>query len=219
MTEAEWLASGDPDAMFAVVRDRATDRRHMLLTAAWYSRGITGANRDTVDCSVRELIEAVADNALTLPEIDAAKERCRALFEGAIPPGTDPFVVGLHSNHLSAWLELVDGASADSLARWALLQFTNEADDGTLVQMCSGFRDIFGNPFRPVSFLSAWRTDTAVSLARGMYESREFGAMPILADALQDAGCEDEQILNHCRDASQVHVRGCWVCDLVLGKD
>jgi hypothetical protein len=78
-------------------------------------------------------------------------------------------------------------------------------------------RDIFGNPFRPVAFSPAWRTDTAVSLARGMYDSREFAAMPILADALQDAGCEDEQILHHCRDANQVHVRGCWVCDLVLG--
>ena len=51
-----------------------------------------------------------------------------------------------------------------------------------------------------------------------MYDSREFGAMPILADALQDAGCEDEQILMHCRDATAPHVRGCWVCDLVLGK-
>jgi hypothetical protein len=80
-------------------------------------------------------------------------------------------------------------------------------------------RDIFGNPFRPVTFLPAWRTDTAVSLARQMYDSREFGVMPILADALQDAGCEDEQVLMHCRDASQVHVRGCWVCDLVLGKE
>ncbi|MCI0699875.1 MAG: hypothetical protein L0241_02155, partial [Planctomycetia bacterium] len=64
-----------------------------------------------------------------------------------------------------------------------------------------------------------WRTDTALSLARQMYESREFSAMPILADALQDAGCENEDILNHCRDTSQVHVRGCWVVDLVLGKE
>jgi len=77
--------------------------------------------------------------------------------------------------------------------------------------------DIFGNPFRPVSFDPAWRTDTAVALARTMYDARDFGAMPILADALQDAGCEDEQILNHCRDANAIHVRGCWVCDLVLG--
>jgi hypothetical protein len=80
-------------------------------------------------------------------------------------------------------------------------------------------RDIVGNPFRPVAFSPAWRTSTAVALARQMYDSREFGAMPILADALQDAGCEDEAILNHCRDANQPHVRGCWVVDLVLGKE
>ena len=80
-------------------------------------------------------------------------------------------------------------------------------------------RDIFGNPFRPVAFDPAWRTETAVLLARQMYDSRDFGAMPILADALQDAGCESEEILSHCRDANQVHVRGCWVVDLVLGKE
>ncbi|MBM3983893.1 MAG: hypothetical protein FJ304_27220 [Planctomycetes bacterium] len=79
-------------------------------------------------------------------------------------------------------------------------------------------RDIFGNPFRPVAFSSEWRTDTALTLARTMYESREFSAMPILADALQDAGCDSDDILNHCRDTAQVHVRGCWVVDLVLGK-
>jgi hypothetical protein len=84
--------------------------------------------------------------------------------------------------------------------------------------MCDLVRDIFGNPFRPVSFHPAWRTDTAVSLARQMYDSRDFGAMPILADALQDAGCDSEEVLTHCRDANQPHVRGCWVCDLVLGK-
>jgi hypothetical protein len=79
-------------------------------------------------------------------------------------------------------------------------------------------RDVFGNPFRPVAFDPSWRTDTAVSLARGMYEARDFAAMPILADALQDAGCEDEQVLTHCRADGAVHVRGCWVVDLVLGK-
>jgi hypothetical protein len=57
-----------------------------------------------------------------------------------------------------------------------------------------------------------------VSLAKGMYESRDFSAMPILADALQDAGCDNPDILNHCRDESLTHVRGCWVVDLVLGK-
>jgi hypothetical protein len=74
------------------------------------------------------------------------------------------------------------------------------------------------NPFRPTAFSPGWRTDTAVALAKQMYESRDFGAMPILADALQDAGCEDAAILGHCRGAGP-HVRGCWVVDLVLGKE
>jgi len=80
-------------------------------------------------------------------------------------------------------------------------------------------RDIFGNPFRPVSFAAEWRTSTAVALAQGMYDSRDFSAMPILADALQDAGCAHADVLTHCRDEKQVHVRGCWVVDLVLGKE
>jgi hypothetical protein len=79
-------------------------------------------------------------------------------------------------------------------------------------------RDIFGNPFRSVAFSPAWRTSTAIGIATLMYDTRNFGAMPILADALQDAGCEDDAILSHCRDENGIHVRGCWVVDLVLGK-
>ena len=78
-------------------------------------------------------------------------------------------------------------------------------------------REVFGNPFRLVDF-APWRTDTAVTLARQMYESREFSAMLILADALQDAGCDNEEVLSHCRGAGP-HVRGCWVVDGVLGKE
>ncbi|AWM42247.1 hypothetical protein C1280_14260 [Gemmata obscuriglobus] len=78
-------------------------------------------------------------------------------------------------------------------------------------------RDIFGNPFRPVTFSLEWRTETTVALAAQMYESRDFSVMPILADALQDAGCDSADILDHCR-GSGPHVRGCWVVDLVLGK-
>jgi hypothetical protein len=79
-------------------------------------------------------------------------------------------------------------------------------------------RDVFGDIFRPVVFSPAWRADTVVSLARTMYDSREFSAMPILADALQDAGCDNCDILDHCRGPGP-HVRGCWVVDLVLGKE
>ena len=78
--------------------------------------------------------------------------------------------------------------------------------------------DIFGNPFRPVTFSPDLRTSTVVALANQMYESRDFSAMPILADALQDAGCDNEDVLDHCRGAGP-HVRGCWVVDMLLGKE
>jgi hypothetical protein len=78
-------------------------------------------------------------------------------------------------------------------------------------------RDPFGNPFRPITFDPAWRTHTAVSIAERMYDARTFGAMPVLADALEEAGCHDADILAHCRDDAS-HVRGCWVVDLLLGK-
>ncbi|MFO0826435.1 MAG: hypothetical protein U0792_25500, partial [Gemmataceae bacterium] len=83
---------------------------------------------------------------------------------------------------------------------------------------CHFLRDIFGNPFRPVAFDPEWRTSTVMSLAHQMYESRDFSTMPILADALQDAGCYNADILNHCRATPATHVRGCWVVDMILGK-
>jgi hypothetical protein len=78
-------------------------------------------------------------------------------------------------------------------------------------------RDIFGNPFRPVSADPEWLTPTVVALATGIYEDRAFDRMPILADALQDAECANADILDHCRGPGP-HVRGCWVIDLLLGK-
>jgi hypothetical protein len=79
-------------------------------------------------------------------------------------------------------------------------------------------RETVGDPFRPIPCDAPWRSATAVSLARHVNRSGDFTLLPILADALQDAGCEEEAILGHCRDPRQVHVRGCWVVDLVLGK-
>jgi hypothetical protein len=79
-------------------------------------------------------------------------------------------------------------------------------------------REVVGTPFHLPGFDPTWRTSTVVGVACQMYESRDFSAMPILADALQDADCDNEDILNHCR-GSGPHVRGCWVVDLVLGKE
>jgi hypothetical protein len=78
-------------------------------------------------------------------------------------------------------------------------------------------RDIFGDPFRPTKLDRRWLTANVVDLARTIYEERAFDRLPILADALMDAGCADETILKHCRSKGP-HVPGCWLVDLILGK-
>jgi hypothetical protein len=69
----------------------------------------------------------------------------------------------------------------------------------------------------PPTWNRDWFTTTVSTLAAQIYASHEFSALPILADALQDAGCDDEQILTHCR-GSKPHARGCWVLDAILGR-
>lgn len=78
-------------------------------------------------------------------------------------------------------------------------------------------RDITGNPFRTVTITPSLLTETVAILARTIYEERAFDRMPILADALEECGVSDSELLAHCRGPGP-HVRGCWVVDLVLGK-
>jgi hypothetical protein len=64
----------------------------------------------------------------------------------------------------------------------------------------------------------SWLTLTVRQLTQAIYDEGAFERLPILADALEDAGCDNADILNHCRQPGE-HVRGCWVVDLVLGKE
>jgi hypothetical protein len=86
-------------------------------------------------------------------------------------------------------------------------------------------RDLFGNPFRPVTLPPAWRTAEGFALAQAAYNERKLpagtldvGRLAVLADALEDAGCSDRTVLEHIRGPGP-HVRGCWVVDLLLGKE
>jgi hypothetical protein len=89
---------------------------------------------------------------------------------------------------------------------------------------CGFVRDIF-NPFRPVTIDPTWLTPTTVALAEATYDNRTRPAgtldparLAVLADALEEAGCQDADILNHLRQPGS-HVRGCWPLDLLLGKE
>ncbi len=121
--------------------------------------------------------------------------------------------------HVSAVIYRATGLNAKTL-ELAVWSFQVCVKAGKITPILGDLlRDIFGNPFRPVVVDPSWRTSDVLALADGMYESRDFSPMPILSDALQDAGCNSDDILTHCRDANGVHVRGCWVVDLVLGKE
>jgi hypothetical protein len=87
----------------------------------------------------------------------------------------------------------------------------------TRYALSNHLRDIF-NPFRDAPFDPEWLTSTVLAMASYASDSGHFSALPILADALQDAGCEDEEVLTHCR-GDAIHVRACWVIDAILGKE
>ncbi len=98
---------------------------------------------------------------------------------------------------------------------WSLLS------GGSGVCECQFLRDIFGNPFRPSPSLPpaviAWHDWTVRRIAEGIYGDRAFDRLPVLADALLDAGCDNEDLLAHCRSKGP-HVKGCWALDLILGR-
>jgi hypothetical protein len=203
MTEAEWDTSSDlfQMARAASTRPRASARVFRLYLAAFWREQA----RRILDPSARQQMEWW---------VTAVEEWA----DSGIPPktGRKLFMYFQAEEAESGFVDTLQGLTERPLARaerqtalWAL-------------------HELFGNPYatrrkqkgdprRGWMCAPAWRTETAVTLARQMYESREFSAMPILADALQDAGCDNDDILSHCRGAGP-HVRGCWVVDLVLGK-
>ena len=224
MTEAEWLACGNAMVLFNylscespwreafpgqrgwVTRVGDWVRQHLSRTARRFNRSRTrrlyllacGVNRHWWRARTGEtevpphivLEELFAEGKVTLDELLADDPERQWWWP-------DPW-------HLvSNVFRRAFGKASDLEATWGIY--------------CDLTRDIFGNPFRPVVFSPDWRTSTVLALARQMYESRDFSAMPILADALQDAGCEDAQILDHCRGPNP-HVRGCFVVDQLLGK-
>ena len=98
---------------------------------------------------------------------------------------------------------------------------TREALHAELLAQCRLVRELCGNPFRPVVVEPAWLRwhDRIVArMAQEIYDEQSFDDLPILADALEDAGCDQAALLGHCRFGGE-HVRGCWALDRLLGKE
>ncbi len=230
MKEVEWLTATDPDkllwfisghpeaAKLWVLRGRPSDRKWRLLGVGCCRR--IWPHITETDCRrVVDVVESFADGGVPEAELKAVAamavdcgyrvhhDRCLHRAYAA----TDALGRGVG---MDATLEHSCSVAVGHAA-WAVGdERANEMRTQSVLARC-----VFGNPFRPVAFSPEWRTSTTTAIAQEMYESRDFSAMPILADALQDAGCDSDDVLNHCRDANQVHVRGCWVVDFVLGNE
>ncbi len=227
MTEAEWLACDNPTQMVGYLRGNASDRKIRLLGSLccrchWHLL-TDGRIRAAV-----EMAELWADGLATEAQLEAAESAADQAKDDIIMDRCEiDYSLKEFCINAARAVSLLAGISFDAercvvvTGYCRVISFREGLGNDLAVSedrsLCAIVRDIFGNPFRPIAFSPEWRTDTAIALARTMYESREFGAMPILADALQDAGCDNDDILSHCRGDGP-HVRGCWVVDLVLGK-
>jgi hypothetical protein len=219
MTEDEWLACGDPKPMFEFVQHKASDRKMRLFScgccrAAWYL--LTDRRSRLAVRRLEEYADASSDDK-RLKDIRNIANAAAVEAARLAGPLVGPSMAARAVFHAAAW------------ARWCIVtaeevMLAFEAASGTdraAVQRLEAalFRDIFGSPFRPATVDPAWLTSTVFALAEGIYRDRAFDRMPILADALQDAGCDNEDILNHCRDTTLTHVRGCWAIDLLTGRE
>jgi hypothetical protein len=205
MTEQEWLACTDPQKMWEFLRGKSSERKARLFAVAccrklWHLMG--EPLRKVVDVG-----ERYADGLAS--EGEANEAAGLAIEQGG------------ESNHLAmaAWDTVAECSEPDDPFNIGS-DSANEANavlDGQLVQ-CNLVRCIFGNPFRPATFDPAWRTPQVVALTRQIYDDRSFDRLRDLAKALEGVGCDNAEILAHCREPGP-HVRGCWVLDLVVGKE
>jgi hypothetical protein len=227
MTEADWLAATEPGPMLAHLRDRggASDRKLRLYAVAC-GRLAWPHLTDEVYRSAVETAERFADGLAGEPELRAAHDTASLRFY-------EPFIRESSSQRLSgpdlsAHTRRYIALMASSYRRPMADSLRSQTDAGAMrnwpdeARARGGIlRCIFGNPFRRAPALApavlAWDGGTVPKLAAAIYEERAFGRLPVLADALEDAGCTDADILGHCRAGGE-HVRGCWVVDLMLGK-
>jgi hypothetical protein len=167
-----------------------------------------------------KLAEAFADEEITEEELIAACELSYRLFKSFdeqrwVEPGNaTSHAQGAALRTAYRYLDLPSIVADCTVALDLLGPNSTEGSDIFLSNLV---REVMGWPSFAPFFDSRWRTSDTIGLARGIYDERAFDRLPILADALMDAGCEDEQIIAHCRSEGP-HVRGCWVVDLVLGK-
>jgi hypothetical protein len=214
MTEAEWLSCADPQPMLTFLRGRASDRKLRLFAVACCRQIWDLITADPCRRAV-EAAEKYAEGEITAAELEAAESESAAAAGAA---AERLWVVHMCVIQQATSTELPYGNAACRTAYFAAdLGCEVVRFDEARAHQSKLLREIFGNPFRPATLAPPPLSAPVVALAQAIYADRAFARMPELGDALAAAGCTDAAVLAHCRGPG-VHVRGCWVVDLILGK-
>jgi hypothetical protein len=193
--------------MLQLLLAKASDRKLRLFMIACVRRLSLSSKDERIE-QVIQTSQLYSDNKADWIQLSDARKVCKLLRQEAMQRrGTLSYGAGL-----VAWVE----ATAHPSARIAAGRFSSWP-----FETADFLREVFGNPFRPMPDLdptSLTRKDATIGkIAQAIYDEHAFDRLAILADAFEEAGCNNEDILNHCRGPGP-HVRGGWVVDLVLGK-
>jgi hypothetical protein len=231
MTEGEWWSCNptDLDRMLAFLYERRASTRKVWLFACACCRGIWPLFTDPRSQAAVEVAERYVDGLVSRDALQAAGNLARA----AIEDSEQPRALSIMAHRITRcearehWWTAAATAFADLLdASWRLerFRFTRRLTNGQRREMfdvAARLRDMFGPlPFRTVSMDRAvleWNDHTVRKIAQAIYDEPDFTQVPILADALEEAGCDNEDILSHCRGPG-AHSRGCWCVDLILDQ-
>jgi hypothetical protein len=220
VTETEWLALNDPWAMLKVVEPlKPSERKVRLFNAAMCRRFwdyLPDESKDILSQSERiadGLVQAGPDkwhlchlaNAVVAP------------FDRKYPDKKFPSrEISIKRNVAAAVCYAVIPNDL-----WGSGAYIRDFEPAEKLTHANIIRDVFRTLFRDIVFDARWRAlndGTLVKLAEAVYNERAFHDLPLLANALEEAGCSDSDLLGHCRQPGG-HVRGCWVVDLILGKN
>jgi hypothetical protein len=229
VTEAEWLVSVDLRSMLKFVAGRASSRKMRLYVCACVRR-LWPLLTDARSRSAVETAERYADGRASRTELATASRQAWAAAEAAEERSGRAGSVPSQAAEALAWAAVQatfaqvtephvwEAAEEAKVAEAAMLGLPA----GSLRQrrsQCALFRDLLGNPFRPATAEPEWlqgQGRRVVKLAQAIYDQRRFDAMSLLSAALQDAGCDNQDLLSHCRPQER-HARGCWLLDALLG--
>jgi hypothetical protein len=222
--EAQWLTWPDPQALLGFLRTTGADERKLRLFACACCRRVWHLAASRRSMEAVDTVERYLDRLPGGERLPAARTAGWAAYREAPKdrPGARRFAhaaylmtrggEGMTHSRVSQAAQLCAEAAVEAgndLGTWG----RERAAQAALL------RDLF-NPFRAVTLDPAWLTHnggTAARVASAIHEAGDFDAVPVLADALEEAGCEDCTLLDHCRGPGP-HVRGCWAVDLILGR-